>query len=208
MKFLETNLKLRLSNNYNRFVEEYLDTNEIELVKLAKDGDKLAFTALIMRYEEQVVKTATGMLGKCQEADDVSQETFIRFYQSLDDFKCRSGVRTYITRIAINLSLNEIKRRKRKDILFTKGNDKIEQIPDNNFSHHLESDDIKEVVNKAMQLLEPKYRSVIVLKLIDGYSTKEISEILSIRKSSVLTRLSRAQEKLRNILKFYKEDLS
>ena len=189
-------------------MKEYSGINNIELVKLAKEGDKSALAVLILKHKEQVVKTVTGMLGKCPEADDVSQETFVRFYQSLDDFKCKSAVGTYITRIAINLSLNEIKRRKRKDILFTKGNDKIEQIPDNNFSYHLESDNIKDVVKKAMQLLEPKYRSVIVLKLIDGYSTKEISEILNIRKSSVLTRLSRAQEKLRNILKYYMEDLS
>jgi len=189
-------------------VEEYLDTNEIELVKLAKAGNKLALASLILQHEEQVVKTITGMLGKCPEADDISQETFVRFYQSLDDFKCKSGVGTYITRIAINLSLNEIKKRKRNDKFFSINSDNnILQIPDTNLSQHLENDNLKEIVNKAVQLLEPKYRIVIVLKLIDGYSTKEISEILNIRKSSVLTRLSRAQEKLRNRLKFYKEGL-
>ena len=66
--------------------------------------------------------------------------------------------------------------------------------------------DIKEIVNRAVQLLEPKYRSVIVLKLIDGYSTKEVAEILEIKKSSVLTRLSRAQEKLRVKLESFLEE--
>ncbi len=188
-------------------MEEYLDTNEIELVKLAKEGDKLALTALILQYEEQVVKTITGMLGECQEVGDISQETFVRFYQSLDNFKCKSSVRTYITRIAINLSLNEIKRKKRKNFLFSKNDDdNILQIPDANLSQHLEKNDIKEIVNKAVQLLEPKYRSVIVLKLIDGYSTKEVAEILEIKKSSILTRLSRAQEKLRVKLKAFLEE--
>ena len=182
--------------------------NEIELVKLAKEGDKTALTTLIIQHEEQIVKTVTGMLGKCPEADDISQETFVRFYQSLDNFKCKSSVGTYLTRIAINLSLNEIKKRNRKDILFTKNSNKILQIPDTNLSLHIEKNDLKEIVDKAVQLLEIKYRTVIVLKLIDGYSTKEISEILNIRKSSVLTRLSRAQEKLRNKLKYFMGDLS
>ena len=189
-------------------MEEYLDTNEIGLVKLAKEGDMSALTSLIIQHEKQVVKAVIGMLGKCQEVNDVSQETFVSFYQSLNNFNNKSSVGTYITRIAINLSLNEIKRRKRKNILFTKDDNKITQIPDSNLSKHLEKDDIKEVVNKAVQLLDPKYRTVIVLKLIDGYSTKEISEILNIRQSSVLTRLSRAQEKLRNKLKYFMEDLS
>ena len=188
-------------------MEEYLDTNEIELVKLAKDGDKPALSALILRYEKQVVKTVTGMLGKCLEVDDISQEIFVRFYQSLDNFKCKSGVGTYITRIAINLSLNEIKRKKRKNFLFIKNDDdNFLQIPDTNLSQHSEKNDIKEIVNKAVQLLEPKYRSVIVLKLIDGYSTKEVAEILEIKKSSVLTRFSRAQEKLRVKLEAFLEE--
>lgn len=185
----------------------YPGINDIELIKLVKEGEMPALTALILRYEKQVVKTVTGMLGKCQEVDDISQETFIRFYQSLHNFKCKSGVGTYITRIAINLSLNEIKRKKRKNFLFFKNNDgNILQIPDANLSQHLEKNDLKEIVNKAVQLLEPKYRSVIVLKLIDGYSTKEVAKILEIKKSSVLTRLSRAQEKLRVKLKVLLEE--
>ncbi|MCD4789337.1 MAG: hypothetical protein K8R37_04995, partial [Bacteroidales bacterium] len=79
----------------------YPGINDIELIKLVKEGEMPALTALILRYEKQVVKTVTGMLGKCQEVDDISQETFIRFYQSLNNFKCKSGVGTYITRIAI-----------------------------------------------------------------------------------------------------------
>ena len=188
-------------------MKEYSGFNDIELIKLVKEGEMPALSALILRYEKQVVKTVTGMLGTCREVDDVSQETFIRFYQSLHNFKYKSGVGTYITRIAINLSLNEIKRRKRQNFLFSNNNDDIIlQIPDANLSQHLEKNEIKEIVNKAVQLLEPKYRSVIVLKLIDGYSTKEVAEILEIQKSSVLTRLSRAQENLRVKLKTILEE--
>ena len=187
-------------------MKEYSDINEIELVKLAKKGDKSALTTLILKHEEQVVKTVTGMLGKCQEVDDISQETFVRFYQSLHNFNNKSSVGTYIIRIAINLSLNEIKRKKRKHLLFSRNDKIILDIPDKNFSKHLEKDDLKEIVNKAVQLLELKYRTVIVLKLINGYSTKEVAEILGIKNSSVLTRLSRAQEKLRVKLKTFLEE--
>lgn len=185
----------------------YRGISDFDLMELVGEGEMPALAALISRHEKQVVKTVAGMLGKCPEVADVSQETFIRFYRSLDNFKHNSSVGTYIVRIAINLSLNEIKRKKRKNFLFLKNDDEnILQIPDADSSRHQEKNDLKEIVNRAVQLLEPKYRSVIVLKLIDGYSTEEAAEILEIKKSSVLTRLLRAQAKLRVKLKAFLEE--
>ena len=70
------------------------------------------------RYESKVAATVVGMLGAGNEADDVGQETFIRFYNALKNFREEASVGTYITRIAINLSLNELRRRKRRRFLF------------------------------------------------------------------------------------------
>ena len=83
---------------------------DLELVERARAGDDGAFRVLVERYESQVAGTVVGMLGRCPEADDVGQETFIRFYKGLAGYKATASVGTYITRIAINLSLNELKR--------------------------------------------------------------------------------------------------
>ncbi len=140
------------------------------------------------------------MLGQCPEAEDVGQETFIRFYQNLSDFRGESSVVTFLTRIAINLSLNELKRRKRqfqRDMPLEAarsiaGEDARDYDPDQ-----------KEIVQRAIQQLSPKHRAVIVLRLVEGYSTKETAHILKLAHGTVLSRLSRALEKLKELLEPY-----
>ena len=127
------------------------------------------------------------------------QETFIRFYKSLDKFRGDSSIGTYLTRIAINLSLNELKRRKRKRKLFYyNANDKIKNIAD--LTNSKMQREVKEIVHKGIQKLDSKFRSVIVLRLIDGYSTQETAKILALPVGTVLSRLARGQEKLKEIL--------
>jgi len=173
--------------------------NEQELIVKARNGDSNAFKELIQKYEGQVAATVIGMLGYCAEADDVGQETFIRFYKSLDKFRGDSSIGTYLTRIAINLSLNELKRRKRKRKLFYyNANDKIKNIAD--LTNSKMQREVKEIVHKGIQKLDSKFRSVIVLRLIDGYSTQETAKILALPVVTVLSRLARGQEKLKEIL--------
>ena len=176
--------------------------DDTELINLAKKGNRSAFTELIARYENTVSKTVIGMLGHCDEVDDVGQETFIRFYKSLDRFRGDAGLGTYLTRIAINLSLNEIKKRKRS-------NSRYERINENHLSNEFsgrdesETNDTKEIVDRALKALDPKFRSVVILRMIQGYSTKETSRILKIPQGTVLSRMARAQIKLKEILKIY-----
>jgi len=166
-----------------------------KLVQAVRNGDSTAFEEIVKRYESLVASTVIGMLGRCPEADDVGQETFIRFYKSIHNFRGESRIGTYLTRIAINLSLNEIKRRQRKNLLFSGVS---EDIIDN--SNGTAFDDDKEVVRQAIQQLDHQFRSVLVLRLIDGYSTKETAEILHIPVGTVLSRLIRAQQKLKKYL--------
>lgn len=141
-----------------------------------------------------------GMLGHCPEAEDVGQETFVRFYQSLDKFRGESSVGTYLTRIAINLSLNELKRRRQKRGRFSSKDDEgIENFPDRN--EQKQRKELKDIVHTGIRKLDPKYRTVIVLRLIDGYSTSETAQILKLPVGTVLSRLARAQLKLKEILK-------
>jgi len=180
---------------------ESSETNKTdqELIINARNGDNNAFKELIKKYEHQVAATVIGMLGPSPEAEDIGQETFIRFYQSLDKFRGEASVGTYLTRIAINLSLNEIKSRQRqRKFFFSKSDEKIENIPDPNSPK--ENKELKEIVRLGIQKLEPKFRTVIVLRLIDGYSTQETAQILKLPVGTVLSRLARGQKKLKEIL--------
>ena len=75
------------------------------MLKNARNGDNNAFKEIVKKYENQVAATVIGMLGYCTEAEDIGQETFIRFYKALHKFRGESSIGTYLTRIAINLSL-------------------------------------------------------------------------------------------------------
>jgi len=173
-----------------------------KLIRQAREGDDEAFRGLVRRYESLVAGTVIGMLGQCPEADDVGQETFLRLYRSLKNFRGESKLGTYLTRIAINLSLNELKRRKRRmGLFFGKPVEEIRGIADPRADAGTNED--KEVVHRAIGQLEARFRSVIVLRLIDGYSTEETSKILKIPVGTVLSRLSRAQKKLKTLLTSY-----
>jgi RNA polymerase sigma-70 factor (ECF subfamily) len=172
---------------------------DFELLELAKCSDRSAFTEIVKRYKSRIASTIYGMLGKCDEADDVGQEVFIRFYKSMGNFRGDSALGTYLTRIAINLSLNEISRRKRKSIFsFDKMMEDGSDIQENNNS--VKENENREIIQLALQKLSAKYRTVIVLRLIDGYSTKETANILGVPLGTVLSRLTRAQIKLKEYL--------
>ncbi len=130
---------------------------------------------------------------------DTGQEVFIRFYESLDKFKGESALGTYLIRIAINLSLNELKKRKRRNSFFSS-----EEAGMNVNSEGMNTD-LKESVDYEISKLEPEFRLVVTLRMIEGYSTEETAEILAIPLGTVLSRLSRAQKKLKMALSKYFE---
>jgi RNA polymerase sigma-70 factor (ECF subfamily) len=117
----------------------------------------------------------------------------------LDKFRGDSQIGTYLTRIAINLSLNELNRRRRFE-KFHQPNlqENINCIQDLNKRESL--NDVKGMVRHGLQKLEPKFRTVIVLRLINGYTTQEAAKILNLPLGTVLSRLARGQAKLKEII--------
>lgn len=176
--------------------EDLKTTNDINLVNDALTGNMAAFEAIVSKYEPMVAKIIIPMLGNSYDADDIGQETFIRFYKSMEKFKGESQLSTYLARIAINLSLNEIKKRTKQRTLSS----------DDGYSYNMpngdveESKDITDMVNSSLKVLDPKFRSVIVLRYIQGFSTRETADILSLPEGTVLSRLSRGQSKLKEII--------
>lgn len=175
-----------------------------DLIARVRAGDHGAFRHLVERYEDRVATTVTSMLGHSQEAEDVGQETFIRFFRALSSFRGDSSVSTYINRIAINLSLNALKRRKRFLSRFMQADEEA-KLPAHE-PNEIESSEKKRLVHQALEALQPTFRAVVVLRMIEGYSTKETAEILDLPLGTVLSRLSRAQDKMRDWLLPYMND--
>jgi len=181
--------------------ESYSVSDESELVKASVSGDKKAFGEIVNRYQKMVARTVKGMLGDSVFAEDIGQEVFIKLYYSLSEFRGEAKLSTYIQKIAVNLTLNEIKRRKRFFSMFSqKGNNEMYEyeIADHNTEERKEA---SEIVNKALMSINPKFRIIVTMRMLQGYNTKETAEILGLPLGTVLSRLSRAQEQLRTILK-------
>ncbi len=180
--------------NFKTNLDRYDDK---ELIKKTLDGDLRSFDILVHKYEKSVAAITKSMLGDVPEAKDVGQEVFIRFYKSLKSFRHESGVKTYLVRIAINLSLNELKKRKRINSRFIQLNEKENyfEMDDQEIIEH------REIIEYALNKLDSRMRSVVLLRMLEGYSTKETAEILRIPQGTVLSRLSRAHDILRELLK-------
>jgi RNA polymerase sigma-70 factor (ECF subfamily) len=177
-----------------------------EIIEASLAGNENAFAEIVRRYESRVAVTVFSMLGRCPEAEDVGQETFIRFFKNMKNFRGESSVGTYLTRIAMNLSLNEIERRKRQNRFAALDDPEVaRQIPGAPAEH--ENVNTVEIVNWAIERLEPKFRSAVVLRMIEGYSTEETAQILQLPIGTVLSRLARAKDHLSKVLAPYKEQI-
>jgi RNA polymerase sigma-70 factor, ECF subfamily len=178
----------------------YKETDDSTLITASLTGDKHAFTEIVNRYKGMVARTVKGMIGDNASAEDIGQEVFIKLYYSLRHFRGDSKLSTYIHRIAVNLTLNEIKKAKRTNQPSTEFDLESLKAIQVSGDDQISKNETKELVDKALQMLEPKYRSVIVMRMLQGYDTKETAEALGLPIGTVLSRLSRAQEQMRKIL--------
>lgn len=179
--------------------------SDTELLQRARSGDQNAFRSIVQRYEPTVAATVRGMLGTGPEAEDVGQETFIRFYRALEKFREDSSLKTYLTRIAINLSLNALKRRRRLRDRFVRPEEDNMVEPSINGENEMDKEEQARMIRKAVEKLDPKHRAVVVLRMMNGYSTKETAELLEVPQGTVLSRLSRGMKRLEEILRPYAE---
>jgi RNA polymerase sigma-70 factor (ECF subfamily) len=187
------------------------NVDEITLVAQARDGDTRAFGELVRRYESKIFRLAQHITQNREDAEDVLQETFMKAYQHLDQFQGNSKFYTWIVRIAVNQALMKLRRRKTDksvslDETIDTGEDTIvREIAawEENPEQKLSREELGELLDTAIQSLEPLYRSVFVLRDIEELSTEETAEALSLSVPAVKSRLLRARLQLREKLTRY-----
>ncbi len=184
-------------------------SSDAQLLALARSGDDDAFRRIVERYEPVVAATIIAMLGRGDDADDVGQETFIRFHRALGAFRAESTLKTYLVRIAMNLSLNALKQQKRRNWRFLSrdrdGDVPVAVAP----SPDVPLDEVgerRDLVARAVLQLGEKHRSVVTLRLLQGLSVRETAQVLDLPEGTVLSRLARATEQLRAALGSYLRD--
>lgn len=169
---------------------------DLKLISDVRSGNRNAFNKIVLKYQDDVARVVIGMLGKNEDAEDVGQEVFIRFYNSIEQYQGASALKTYLTRIAMNLSINRLNQLNKRKV--SSLDDRFHPpVSTQNEGERLEH---QELIEKSLTQLDPEHREVIVLRLIQGYSTKETAKQLDIPLGTVLSRLSRAQAKMKLIL--------
>jgi len=169
----------------------------------ARDGDGHAFTELVRRHKEQVYRITFRILRDRDDAEDVTQVTFVRAFRSLLKYKEEFPFHPWLYRIALNASLTQIEKRKRHKAV------DIEQVPERLIPRPggeesaLDAVGRREMVGriqKALPELAEDQRIVFLLRVNEGLSYDQIAETLEIPRGTVMSRLSRAREALRKRL--------
>ncbi len=182
------------------------------LIEATRNGDEQAFAEIVSRYRNQITNFLYRFLNDYDEAVDLAQETFVRVYFAIDRYHTQYAFSTYIYRIAANLAISEIRRRKRRRLLSLTGlfqsddDSQVEfQPPD---TRNLPDADLIEAeqsrtIAKAIAALPEKYRVPIILRDIEGKSYDEIAEIMGLGLGTTKSRISRARGLLKEKLSHY-----
>jgi len=179
------------------------------LIKKSQSGDIESFELLISSYDKRAYNTAYRVMGNEEDAKDMAQEAMIRVFRALKDFKGQSAFSTWLYRIVINVCLDELRRRKNEKyvsmdstVQTDSGELHIELCSDKETPEAVyERVEQRELIKNAIHELNDDYKSVIVLREIQGFSYEEISNILDCSLGTVKSRINRARTMLRDKLK-------
>ena len=183
-----------------------------ELIARFQNGDAYAFDLLVKRYKDPLLNFIYRFIGDLIESEDIVQETFYRVYKNKHYYKEVAKFSTWIYTIAGNLAKTELRRRKRRKVFSIHKEtpiDKELELPDITSDPEKEVNTIitEKIIQKAIGRLPQKFRQVIVLRDIQGFSYEEISGIIKVPLGTVKSRVNRARLKLQDDLDFLLEDL-
>jgi RNA polymerase sigma-70 factor (ECF subfamily) len=174
--------------------------DEIDLINRFNKGDPSAFEALVRKYQDRVYNLCRYMLRDPQNAQDAAQDIFLKAYGALKDFRPGASLYTWLYRIAVNTCL-DYTRKSRREVIRSESlsEEHISDAPSP--EQRYTSKEITEAVQLALQRLPEKLRAAIVLREIEELSYEEIAEVLRTSVGTVKSRISRAREQLRHLLK-------
>ncbi|HMK28850.1 MAG TPA: sigma-70 family RNA polymerase sigma factor [Terriglobales bacterium] len=186
-------------------------TEELQLVNAAKAGDVSAFEELVRRYDRNVFRIAQHITQNREDAEDVVQDAFMKAYENLGQFQGQSKFYTWLVRIAVNEALMKLRRRRPERMVSldeevrTEEDSMPREIADwaPNPEQLYKQSELRDILGKTIQGLPPSFRTVFVLRDVEGLSTEETAEALELSIPAVKSRLLRARLQLRERLNKY-----
>src|ERR1700675_4993081 len=186
-------------------------TDELALVQAAKGGDVEAFEQLVRRYDRNVFRIAQHITQNREDAEDVVQDAFLKAYGNLAQFQEQSKFYTWLVRIAVNEALMRLRRRRPERMVSLDEEVKTEddslprEVADwsPNPEQQYTQAELREILSKTIQGLPPGFRTVFVLRDVEGLSTEETAAALELSVPAVKSRLLRARLQLRERLGRY-----
>jgi len=186
-------------------------SDELALVQAAKNGDVSAFEELVRRYDRNVFRIAQHITQNREDAEDVVQDAFLKAYGNLGQFQGQSKFYTWLVRIAVNEALMRLRRRRPERMVSLDEDVKTEEDsmprevadwspnPEQQYSQA----ELRDILGKTIQGLPPSFRTVFVLRYVEGVYTEETAEALGLSIPAVKSRLLRARLQLRERLNRY-----
>ncbi len=175
--------------------------DDFSLIKQFIDGDELVFSELVKRHKEKVRNIIYLTLSNTDSVDDIAQEVFITVYKHLKNFRFESQFTTWLYRITINKCKDHLRKKNIRSIFLPLKDD--EPV----FESINEDTDIKHIVGNAIATLPDKLRIPLVLKDLEGFSYQEIADTMECEIGTVKSRIFRAREALKKILKPLEKEL-
>lgn len=164
------------------------DLNWAEIIAKAKDGDEWAWEQIFLHYKDMVFNICYRISGKREDAEDWTQETFLRAFSAIKGFRGESSLSTWLYRIAVNVCFGNLRRKPTSSL------DEVEYKLGNGEER---DDDIVEEVQKVLAQLPPFYRTLLILRHFEELSYEEIAKVLNISVSKVKIGLHRARKKFK-----------
>lgn len=175
------------------------DRHNLAALKRCQAGDVHGVGMLFESFGDRVYRQSYNLLGCHAEAEDATQEIFLRIYDKAGTFAGRSKVSTWVHRLTVNFCLNLLKARKRRPLALVEGALEQEESKDKEVSLELEERETAALVHGLLSRLPVEARTIFVLREVDCCSYQEIGEILQLPAGTVMSRLSRARDKFRQL---------
>jgi RNA polymerase sigma-70 factor (ECF subfamily) len=166
---------------------------EGELTTAAKNGDRAAFGVLIRRHQRRIFALAIRFLGNAADAEDLVQETFLRAWRAMDTFDVARPFAPWLVRIASNLALTELRRGRGRTEELSESLVAEDPSPEEVTEQHR----VAESVRRAVATIPEDQRMILLLRVVEELSYREIASTLDVPIGTVMSRLSRARETLR-----------
>lgn len=189
--------------------------NELEIIEKIKQGKSEYFKEFVDKYKNMVFRICFGFVKNKEDAEDITQEVFFTIYKNIKDFKFESKISTWIYRIAVNRSLNHIRKRKLSRMfnkISLKEESKSEEIEipaseDFSADFKIIAKEKKNIISKTLNRLPSNQRVAFTLYNIEGFTYEEIAEIMGCSISAVESRIHRAKMNLQKKLVIYLKEI-